>query len=129
MVHKRSREAQARRRKEKIEKQIRPRYPPPPRVIPAWYGKGTKARSPIPNWIKDLFHPERLSYGSDWPRQRYRALERDNFTCRYEGCSETEKLHVHHIVKYRISKNNNLDNLITLCEKHHPVIESCKNGA
>lgn len=53
---------------------------------------------------------------------RSEALERDNHKCTV--CSETEDLHVHHIIP--VSKDFSLaydkDNLITLCSLHHKEI-------
>lgn len=38
-------------------------------------------------------------------------------------CGTTKRIHIHHIEAYRYTKNNNLDNLIPLCIKHHKVVE------
>lgn len=69
--------------------------------------------------------------GESWQKARMRALVRDNFTCQAyqlglcdEPCAEDHlnKLAVHHI-KYRINGGtHDLDNLITLCHKHHADI-------
>ncbi len=79
-----------------------------------------------PNW-KGGWEPY---YGSDWPRQRQACRERDNYTCRI--CQRTreqvssENLDVHHHNAYRVSKDNSLGNLITLCDKCHHDVENNK---
>ena len=61
--------------------------------------------------------------GPDWEVQRQKAAERDKYTC--QSCFNIPELvHVHHIVPYRISKDNALENLITLCRKHHTIEEN-----
>jgi 5-methylcytosine-specific restriction endonuclease McrA len=69
--------------------------------------------------------------GESWQKARMRALVRDDFTCQAhqigvcdEPCGEDRlhKLVVHHI-KYRINGGtHDLDNLITVCHKHHADI-------
>ena len=49
--------------------------------------------------------------------QRERALKRDGYSCQY--CGNKDDVHVHHIVPYRISKDNSLNNLISLCRSCH----------
>ena len=77
-----------------------------------------------PNW-KGGWEPY---YGSDWPRQRQACRERDSYTCRI--CSHTrdevgsENLDVHHYIPYRVSKDNSLGNLITLCDRCHHDVEN-----
>jgi 5-methylcytosine-specific restriction endonuclease McrA len=69
-------------------------------------------------------------YGSDWHRQRKRAIDRDGGQCQSCGVSmeeHTEKhgrgLHVHHITPLRKYEDkeqaNQLENLITLCQACH----------
>jgi hypothetical protein len=48
--------------------------------------------------------------------------DRDNNKCK--TCGSSEKLHVHHIDKNR--KNNQVDNLITLCQSCHAKIHSVR---
>lgn len=38
-------------------------------------------------------------------------------------CGKTGSIHIHHIIPYRLTKDNNLDNLVPLCSKHHKIIE------
>jgi 5-methylcytosine-specific restriction endonuclease McrA len=83
-----------------------------------------------------------ISYGPNWYRQRKRALERDGFECQMPGCSidrETHRerwdrdLNVHHITPLGTfidadgvldyERSNRLENLITLCQRHHMLWE------
>lgn len=67
--------------------------------------------------------------GEDWQRARMRCLVRDNFRCQAHRlglgpCDEGRLrfLVVHHI-KARINGGtHDLDNLITLCRRHHADI-------
>ena len=69
--------------------------------------------------------------GGDWEIWAKKARERDGFSCR--GCGAVEevlgkKLHVHHIVPYRLfplgREANRLDNLISLCPACHARTEA-----
>ncbi len=71
--------------------------------------------------------------GGGWNSQKKQSRKRDRYQCQICGVTKTrmdEGLPVHHIVPFRLfgyvpGKNNNhlianqLDNLITLCNKHH----------
>jgi len=65
--------------------------------------------------------------GCDWKYIKLLVLERDNYQCRV--CGKTKRLHIHHKVPYRISKDNSLENLITLCMSCHMKEERklCQN--
>jgi len=103
-------------------KRYRTKTPPP---VIAYGFRDRKLNNNLDPWIRDIIPIEsERYYGADWTKQRQLALERDGFMCQYEGCNETKNLHVHHIVPHRISEDNSLDNLITLCPKHHRIIES-----
>ena len=62
-------------------------------------------------------------YGSSWEAQREKALQRDGHQCAICGSEAT--LDVHHIQPFRAfgvenhKEANQLNNLITLCRKHH----------
>lgn len=56
--------------------------------------------------------------GYDFKFQRLKILKRDNYLCQVCFCKAVD---VHHIVPYRITKDNSLFNLVTLCKKHHKV--------
>ena len=63
----------------------------------------------------------------EWRKLRPKIYKRDNYTCQKCGYQAEEyknfPLAVHHIIPYRISKNNNPKNLITLCKWCHPKNE------
>jgi 5-methylcytosine-specific restriction endonuclease McrA len=61
---------------------------------------------------------------AEWYIIRQLVLERDNFKCRICGRMHHEiLLDVHHIVPWRISKDNSVGNLITLCRSCHLIEE------
>lgn len=78
-------------------------------------------------------------YGWNWSRQRKRALKRDSHECAVCGMSHDDHvdeydngLHVHHktpLQSFRDGETfdyetaNALDNLVTLCQKHHAVAD------
>jgi len=67
---------------------------------------------------------DRIYYGSNWERQRQRALERDGEGCIVCSNDGTEHiLDVHHIQPVRTFDSpedaNTLDNLVTLCRPCH----------
>lgn len=67
-----------------------------------------------PNWVGGSSRYR----GSGWERLRETVYERDNYTC--QKCGKTNgKIHAHHIVPYRVSRDNSLTNLITLCVSCH----------
>lgn len=65
--------------------------------------------------------PTHIYETQEWRKARKEALERDNFTC--QVCNKTEeetKLHVNHIIPYRLIRSHILANLVTLCISCHP---------
>ncbi len=66
-------------------------------------------------------HP--YPYGGKWPSIRKWILDRDNHTCQVQNCQSSSVLQVHHKNrfddKFNKDEQNNPDNLITLCRKHH----------
>lgn len=69
-------------------------------------------------------------YGSNWPHQRKKARERDDFTCQSCGMGKKEHLdiygqvpHVHHITPWHEfedqERRNDLNNLIVFCASCH----------
>jgi hypothetical protein len=60
------------------------------------------------------------SRGRGWALARKEAL-RENPFCAL--CGTMEKLHVHHIIPFRISRDNSQKNLIPLCRSHHKRVE------
>lgn len=77
-----------------------------------------------PNW-RGGWEPY---YGSDWPRQRKACRERDVHTCRVCGATAeqvgSENIDVHHRVPFRVSHDNSLGNLVTLCDPCHHAVEA-----
>lgn len=70
-------------------------------------------------------------YGANWNDIRQKVLQRDNGCCVICGRGEEElgqSPDVHHIKPLRRYDNpedaNELDNLVTLCRKHHGIIEN-----
>jgi hypothetical protein len=59
--------------------------------------------------------------GPDWPEFRQAALERDGYTCQDCGFVDFtgEKLHVHHIIPWRLRPVNEMRWLTTLCLRCH----------
>jgi len=69
-------------------------------------------------------------YGSRWGKVRQKVLERDDHECRICGDDKSDigrSPDVHHIKPLRefdnIAKANELDNLVTLCRRHHMMVE------
>lgn len=76
---------------------------------------------------------ERRGYGDNWPKQRTKALERDDYTCQQCGL-KSKRNHVHHVRKIKYFANthtgevdyeaaNNLENLKVLCPKCHRIAD------
>ena len=82
-----------------------------------------------PNW-KDGKNIERRKYISlrKWKKIRDKILERDNFTCQKCDEKNPKKLNVHHIIPRRIELNNSFNNLITLCDSCHMILEHQLRG-
>ena len=55
------------------------------------------------------------------PVQRVEIDRRDK-GCRFSGCNYTEFTHVHHIQHWADGGLTNLDNLVTLCDRHHRAV-------
>lgn len=53
----------------------------------------------------------------NYQQTRLSALERDSYTC--QDCGSKERLEVHHIVPFRDTMDNSLNNLKTLCKSCH----------
>lgn len=80
----------------------------------------------------ETIHGESRNYGPDWEEIRQKVIERDDRTCTFESCGKTEcedgrGLHVHHIEPFvnfdKVEEANRLENLRTLCAKHHREVE------
>jgi hypothetical protein len=58
-----------------------------------------------------------------WKKKSRGIFLRDKKKCQKCGYEMVRKYQCHHIIPYKISKNNSDDNLITLCVKCHGYIE------
>lgn len=63
--------------------------------------------------------------GAGWNSIKEQAKRRDGYVC--QKCGATETLEVHHITPYRLTQDNSLENLITLCRLCHIRIEHGKD--
>lgn len=114
-------------------------------VVPA---RATSARfcsqSCMLEWHKATFNGENHHrwrggyqpyYGPNWREQRRKARERDDCECQVCGMGDEEHrerwgqaLEVHHITRFGdfddSEQANQLDNLVTLCRKHHALVEA-----
>lgn len=59
--------------------------------------------------------------GKNWKKICKSILIRDNFRC--VECSCTKNLSVHHIIPWRVMKNNSESNLVALCKKCHFIAD------
>ena len=60
-------------------------------------------------------------YSESWDDIRKQCYRRDGYRC--VMCGKKGKLAAHHIVPVRISKNNSLSNLVSVCDKCHKRLE------
>lgn len=61
-------------------------------------------------------------YSEDWDVIRTQVYKRDGYRC--VMCGRKGKLHAHHIIPVRISKDNSFSNLVSVCSKCHRILES-----
>jgi len=69
------------------------------------------------------------SYGPDWPLRQKEARERDGYACVICGKKRSNlkcEVAVHHIVPFRVSNDNDVGNLVCLCQHHHMQVEAGK---
>lgn len=60
-------------------------------------------------------------YTEDWDTIRKKVYRRDGYKCVL--CGKKGKLHAHHIIPVRISRDNSLSNLVSVCNKCHRKLE------
>ena len=58
--------------------------------------------------------------GSGWKRIRSEAISSQPFCA---ACGTMKLLQVHHIIPWRLSRDNSQKNLVPLCRSHHKAIE------
>lgn len=63
------------------------------------------------------------AYGKNWDQIRKLVYKRDGYKCRACGV-KGKKLSAHHILLLKVSKTNDIRNLITLCDSCHKEIEA-----
>lgn len=69
-----------------------------------------------------LCKPDRTTgRGSQWRQSRLQAIARAPFCAK---CGTTKRLEVHHIVPFRMTRDNRPVNLIPLCKSCHKQVES-----
>lgn len=77
------------------------------------------------NWMGDSPVYINKNYSNTrWKDLRLNILKRDNWTCQNIDCGKNyrngkKRLHVHHIIPYKKTKDNSESNLITLCISCH----------
>jgi hypothetical protein len=68
----------------------------------------------------------------EWNKTRKQIYKRDNWTCQICGLKNPRPLQCHHIIPYRVSQDDSIENLITLCCSCHTKEEHkyyrMKNG-
>lgn len=86
-----------------------------------------------PNYKGGVSKNNKYYRGTNWDKQKRIVLKRDNHQCQVckvnVGAKEMHNIGVHHIKPYRLfnedwNSANDPKNLITLCRKHHMMIES-----
>lgn len=64
--------------------------------------------------------------GASRYRGDFEYVKRDHFSkiqfCAL--CGTTKDINIHHIIPYRMTQDNGLDNLIPLCRRHHKIVEN-----
>jgi hypothetical protein len=65
----------------------------------------------------------KIRYGENWPKIRQQAIIRDQYVCQKCGIDNVP-FEVHHIISFLITRDNSLDNLVTLCKRCHRKIEA-----
>ena len=80
--------------------------------------RGMKGKKPW-NFIDGKSNDRRFT--REWRNIAKKCYERDGWKC--IKCGNKGSLNAHHIIPWSISKNDSLDNLITLCISCHKKIE------
>ena len=87
----------------------------------------------VSKWYRE--HPDKMPVKDPYGGNRKRALIRDHYTCQSCGKNKDRvaRLDIHHIDgngsgKSKAERNNNLDNLITLCSTCHYEVETARRG-
>lgn len=70
--------------------------------------------------VQDAKRRQKL-YTEDWDNIRKQVYMRDGHRC--VMCGKRGKLHAHHIIPVKISNDNSLSNLVSVCNKCHRKLE------
>lgn len=71
--------------------------------------------------VKNFTDYDEYIHSEAWSKKRQERLRIDGFKC--QRCGATEKLEVHHVT-YNTLGNENMNDLITLCELCHTKIHA-----
>ncbi len=85
---------------------------------------------PIPEYAKKMMEKDKLKkkekqkklYSDRWDTIRRQVYMRDGYRC--VMCGKKGRLAAHHIVPLRVSHNNSLSNLVSVCAHCHKKLES-----
>jgi hypothetical protein len=61
-------------------------------------------------------------YTENWDGIRRKVYQRDGYRCVL--CGKKGKIHAHHIIPVKVSKDNSLSNLVSVCDKCHRKLEA-----
>jgi hypothetical protein len=64
--------------------------------------------------------PESNGYRADFRKVKNKHFSKTQFCV---ICGTTKDIHIHHIIPFRLTQDNGLNNLIPLCAKHHVIFE------
>jgi len=80
-----------------------------------------------PFWRNGASYKKRRISTKKWRETRKIVYMRDNWTCQVCGihCNKSGKsaIQCHHIIPYRISKDDSISNLVTLCRSCHSKVD------
>lgn len=71
---------------------------------------------------KTLTHGPHVYGSRSWAAIRQTVIERDGYCC--QRCRATTRLIVHHIVPFKVSRDNSYENLVTVCRGCHAAIHA-----
>lgn len=93
-----------------------------PKTITNWLSRfglqqGIRRAERCHNWLGGPIDRRRGMSSTEYEKLRRIVIERDNHTC--QQCGNTGKLFIRHVIPYRETQDNSLDNIITLCQSCH----------
>lgn len=79
-------------------------------------------RNATQRMLKKITESDR--HGKSYKEWRAAVLERDQHRCQFGNCTQTNQLEVHHIERFadNIAKRMDVVNGITLCKRHHALV-------